>query len=153
MESYATNLLAICGHISFGMDFFTIFLGTPLPQRHMVVVRPGGQFEVIRRLAPGAVCHCRGHDFLDIACRGYRFVIANLHADEPSQVRSASPGRRRVATGDPHRAQHQREAVERLKEIAPRVTRESRSFGMPLRPPGSASSLPSNPRHRRLGSS
>ena len=57
----------------------------------MVVVRPGGQFEVIRRLAPGAVCHCRGHDFLDIACRGCRFVIANLHADEPSQVRSASP--------------------------------------------------------------
>ena len=51
MESYATNLLVICGHISFGMDFFTIFLGTPLPQRHMVVVRPGGQFEVIRRLA------------------------------------------------------------------------------------------------------
>ena len=50
-------------------------------------------------------------------------MIANLHADEPSQVRSASPGRRRVATGDPHRAQHQREAVERLKEIAPRVTR------------------------------
>ena len=31
MESYATNLLVICGHISFGMDFFTIFLGTPLP--------------------------------------------------------------------------------------------------------------------------
>ena len=28
MESYATNLLVICGHISFGMDFFTIFLGT-----------------------------------------------------------------------------------------------------------------------------
>lgn len=86
MESYATNLLVICGHISFGMDFFTIFLGTPLPQRHMVVVRPGGQFEVIRRLAPGAVCHCRGHDFLDIACRGCRFVIANLHA-KPSTLR------------------------------------------------------------------
>jgi hypothetical protein len=31
MESYATNLLVICGHISFGMDFFTIFLGTPCP--------------------------------------------------------------------------------------------------------------------------
>lgn len=48
MESYATNLLVICGHISFGMDFFTIFLGPHCP---MVVVRPGGQFEVIRRLA------------------------------------------------------------------------------------------------------
>ena len=53
MESYATNLLVICGHISFGMDFFTIFL---------------------------AVCHCRGHDFLDIACRGCRFVIAKSQA-------------------------------------------------------------------------
>ena len=31
MESYATNLLAICGHISFGMDFFTIFLGPHCP--------------------------------------------------------------------------------------------------------------------------
>jgi hypothetical protein len=34
MESYATNLLAICGHISFGMDFFTIFLGPHCPAPH-----------------------------------------------------------------------------------------------------------------------
>ena len=66
------------------------FPGSPLPSATWLSSAPGGQFEVIR-LAPGAVCHCRGHDFLDIACRGYRFVIANLHADEPSQVRSASP--------------------------------------------------------------
>jgi hypothetical protein len=25
---------------------------------HMVVVRPSGQFEVVRRLAPGGGCHC-----------------------------------------------------------------------------------------------
>jgi hypothetical protein len=54
------------------------FPGSPLPSATWLSSAPGGQFEVIR-LAPGAVCHCRGHDFLDIACRGYRFVIANLH--------------------------------------------------------------------------
>ena len=79
-------------------------------------------------------------------------MIANLHADEPSQVRSASPAvgaLQQVTRTVPGISGKRLSGSKRLR----RVSRESRSFGMPLRPPGSASSLPSNPRHRRLGSS
>ena len=86
MESYATNLLVICGHISFGMDFFTIFLGTPLPQRHMVVVRPGGQFEVIRRLARRGSLSLQGPRLLGHRLQRLSVRDWNLHA-KPSTLR------------------------------------------------------------------